>query len=86
MIHYLLFGFEVSYPNGGWNDFIQRFNTKEEALEYLKRLSLEDTRQDFFQVVCIAGNTVMKKVLVANWERVGGVRKRDGKLTIIESS
>lgn len=36
MKRYLLFGGEWYYPSGGWGDFVDSFDTKEQAFEVAK--------------------------------------------------
>lgn len=36
MKRYAVFGFEGYYPSGGWNDFLESFDTVEEALKRAK--------------------------------------------------
>lgn len=58
MKRFLVFGYDRYYPSGGWNDFKDSFDTKDEAQEYAQ--SLKDQKVvDFSHVVdTITGDTV----------------------------
>ena len=47
MKQYLLFAGFSYYPSGGWNDFIDSFDTNEEALTYKK----ENDNYDWYHVI-----------------------------------
>lgn len=46
MKRFLLFAGADYYPQGGWSDLIQTFNSKEEALEYYAT-----TTYDWFHII-----------------------------------
>jgi hypothetical protein len=52
MKKFLLFGGYTYYPNGGWGDFINSFDTLEEAKEVIiKPAESFETKEDWYHVV-----------------------------------
>lgn len=48
---YLLFGYDVYYPTGGFNDFIFEFATFEEFKEKLENVNIEKIECQNFQIL-----------------------------------
>lgn len=79
---FALFGYNNVYPNGGWNDLMATFETEAEAASYLMSLDCTINKEEFHVVDLVT----KKKVLVASWEQVGEVRKRNAKLLMVKCS
>lgn len=52
---YLLFGFEQYYPAGGADDFVQAFDTVEEAAEFMEK---NPNMYDYYNILDLATLTM----------------------------
>jgi hypothetical protein len=58
MKRYALFAGESKYSKGGWGDYIDSFDTKEEAVKHYASV-LSEQWYDWFQVVDLTTGTIM---------------------------
>lgn len=62
MKNFLLFGYNRFYPEGGFNDFIDDFNTLQGAKDYITEHIKNDDRCDYYQIMDLRKKTLIKDV------------------------
>lgn len=62
MKRFLLFGGDQYHPSGGWLDFIDSFDTEQEAVDHVSTNNLEESshRAEWYQIVDVAIGQVVQ--------------------------